>query len=188
VNETVEQKVRRAGGIADAALKIAGALSMVCGVIAFVLVNSWTQEKVQGWLGITAMGIRLDKVEKRLPGPQIARYDPTYSEIVGPCHIGGICVARFRVQRTPYGADCNKPVVTPYVRNHGAVRHPAELLGGVIRAQPDEWDFLEIRFRAPANAKPGRAVYWSDQDYNCPFGSVDEKSDLIPFTLLAKKD
>lgn len=188
MNQAVQEKVRKVGGLADAVLKIAGAVSMVAGLVALLLFNSWTQEKAQAWLGITDMGIRLDNVEKRLPGLQIARYDPVFSEILTPCHIGGVCVARFRVQRTTYGGECDKPAVTPYIRNHGGVRHPAELLGGVIRAEEDQWDFIEIRFRAPANAQPGRAVYWSNQDYDCPFGSVDEKSDLIPFNLLPRKE
>lgn len=188
MTESRTQRIRKAGGVADAILKIAAVASITGTTAILSLFNDWAQEKAQGWLGITAQDLRLDTIEKRLPGPQIARYDPGYSEILQPCHIAGICIARFRVQRTPYGADCGKPIVTPYVRNHGAIRHPAELIGGVIRAQADEWDFIEIRFRAPANATPGRAVYWSEQDYDCPFGSVDEKSDMIPFTLLPRKD
>jgi len=195
MNPAINERVRKAGSIADALLKIVAALSMIAGALAFLLFNERTQERAQDWLGITDIGLRLDGQESRLDGldrclplSTIARFDPTYSQIQGQCRVGETCTARFRLRRTPYGAQCDRPDVTPYVVNHGGIRHPAELIGGTVRAVEGEWDNVLITFRAPAAAQPGRAIYWSEQRYDCPFGSATEPSDKIAFTLLPRKE
>ena len=195
MNPAINERVRRAGGIADAILKVVAAISMIVGALALMLFNEWTQKMAQDWIGTTDIGLRLDAQEsridgldRRLPLARIARFDPTYSQMQGECRVGEICTARFRLRRTPYGARCDRPDVTPYVVNHGGIRHPAELIGGTVRAVEGEWDNVLITFRAPASAQPGRAIYWSEQRYDCPFGSATEPSDKIAFTLLPRKE
>jgi len=195
LTEPVTQKIRKAGGIADALLKICGALALAATTAAFLLFNELTQVIARDWLGITDLGLRMDAQESRLDGfdqrlplARIARFDPTYSRMIGECRIGEVCKVRFRVRRTPYGARCDKPSVTPYVVNHGGIRHPSEFLGGAVRASESEWDNVLISFRAPVSAQPGQAIYWSEQKYDCPFGTADEPSDKIPFILLPRRE
>ncbi len=178
-------RLTRAADYADKFLKITAATAIFGGAGAFTFLSDALRDSVQSYFGIHAIVTRIESIEARLPGQKVAIYDASFSYIDGPCVIGAVCIARFKIRRTLYGADCKQPRVTPYVDNHGGIKHPAEYIGGGLRVGSDLWSQIEIRFRVPANARPGRAAYTSLQEYNCPNGTVLEESISLSFMLKA---
>ncbi len=182
---TPSLRLNRAAEYADKFLKITAATALLGGAGAFTFLSDALRDSIQDYFGINAIVARIESIEARLPGQKVAIYDASFSYIEGPCVIGDVCIARFKIRRTPYGADCSQPRVTPYVDNHGGVKHPAEYIGGSLRAGADVWSQIEIRFRVPANAQAGRAAYASLQEYHCPNGTVSEESISLSFILKA---
>lgn len=125
---------------------------------------------------------------KRLtPKPTIAIYDESEAYQIGPCYLRGSCAARFRLKRTQYGSRCEAPDLQPWIRNHGGTKHAAEALSPSVRIDR-EWTILISRFIAPREAEPGRAIYAIDLTYQCPDGTVFERTTPVSITLLPAQE
>jgi len=90
----------------------------------------------------------------------IVEWDQAASFIIGPCYIGEKCVAKLRLRRTAFGAGCEAPEATPYVRNHSRDPHRTTFVDFQPVQVGEEWETLTTPFIVPQGVQPGDSGYY----------------------------